>query len=1074
MTREQKLSLPVETPTPSVSEAASRSTELEAKLAKQAAESAHLDAELTRVRDQAAALTRELETSRRELQWMLASTSWRLTRPLRLLATASPKIAKYGRRLANSLKRKNAFRPDPGAALPEASGRVGHELADRDELERLVRKAQERAGDWRELEGSGLFDEAHYRAAAKLAPGANAADHYLSTGWRHGIEPGPGFEGASLAPYFASAGFFGPPAMTYLTLRDAGWPVYRARAEAEAVAALIRASDVFDAARYRARAANVGELDPALHYVIIGERLGVSPSQGFDPAYYGDRYGAEIPALGNRLHDFLTRGRAQGRRAMPAAAALTFDRTRLDPKLETVLLVAHEASRTGAPILTYNLVQRLQGKCNVVALLLADGDLVEDFQTSCAAVIGPLSRADWHPSEFKHLVRQLHDHYPFAYAIINSIESARIVPPLARALVPTILLVHEFAAYARPKSMVRDALEQATQVVFSADVVARSAAEEYPILAHRPIHILPQGQTERPPAGEKIASPATPANLARMFRPPGAEQAFVVMGCGIVHIRKGVDLFLSCAAAVAALKPRRPVRFVWVGSGYDPENDVDYSCYLGDQIARSGLEATVAFTGEIADVDAAYELSDLFFLSSRLDPLPNVAIDAAMRGLPVICFDGTTGIADIFAADPATSKCVLPHLDVHAAANLIVDLAGDEARRRRIGDAVRNIGRATFDMDRYVRRLGELGRAAVATMRQRAEDLTTLRDHPMFDPDVYLPPEAARTSRSEAIIDFLTRSAAIGTAANPDDYAFRRPCPGFHPQIYAHAHAGHGDSIVNPLAHFIRSGKPEGPWRHDVITPKSPARLPPWLEIPPAVLHAHFHYPELAADFLRKLDVNAARCDLLLSTDESGKARMLRKTISPYRRGEVDVRVLPNRGRDIGAFLTAFGEEITSRYAIVGHVHGKRSPTIGGQADPTRGDRWREFLWQNLLGDRCAMMDAVIARLAADETLGLVFADDPHLCDWRANRDNAQTLAARMGMATPLPPFFDYPIGTMFWARSAALKPLFDLKLDWEAYPPEPVSYDGTILHAIERLLPFVAQHAGYRFATTHVPGVTW
>jgi lipopolysaccharide biosynthesis protein len=54
------------------------------------------------------------------------------------------------------------------------------------------------------------------------------------------------------------------------------------------------------------------------------------------------------------------------------------------------------------------------------------------------------------------------------------------------------------------------------------------------------------------------------------------------------------------------------------------------------------------------------------------------------------------------------------------------------------------------------------------------------------------------------------------------------------------------------------------------------------------------------------------------------------------------------------------------------------------------------------------------------------------------------------------------------------LKPLFDLRLGWEDYPREPAANDGTILNAIERLLPFVVRHAGYRFATTHVSGVTW
>jgi lipopolysaccharide biosynthesis protein len=61
----------------------------------------------------------------------------------------------------------------------------------------------------------------------------------------------------------------------------------------------------------------------------------------------------------------------------------------------------------------------------------------------------------------------------------------------------------------------------------------------------------------------------------------------------------------------------------------------------------------------------------------------------------------------------------------------------------------------------------------------------------------------------------------------------------------------------------------------------------------------------------------------------------------------------------------------------------------------------------------------------------------------------------------------------MFWARTKALAPLFDLNLGWNDYPEEPVPYDGTILHAFERLLPFIARHAGYRFATTHIPGVT-
>ena len=54
------------------------------------------------------------------------------------------------------------------------------------------------------------------------------------------------------------------------------------------------------------------------------------------------------------------------------------------------------------------------------------------------------------------------------------------------------------------------------------------------------------------------------------------------------------------------------------------------------------------------------------------------------------------------------------------------------------------------------------------------------------------------------------------------------------------------------------------------------------------------------------------------------------------------------------------------------------------------------------------------------------------------------------------------PLGTMFWFRPAALKPLFDHDWQWEDFPPEPNDIDGTILHAIERAYGYVAQASGY------------
>jgi rhamnosyltransferase len=56
-----------------------------------------------------------------------------------------------------------------------------------------------------------------------------------------------------------------------------------------------------------------------------------------------------------------------------------------------------------------------------------------------------------------------------------------------------------------------------------------------------------------------------------------------------------------------------------------------------------------------------------------------------------------------------------------------------------------------------------------------------------------------------------------------------------------------------------------------------------------------------------------------------------------------------------------------------------------------------------------------------------------------------------------------FPIGTMFWYRPAALKPLFELRLLPDDIPQEPLP-EETILHAIERMLVYIAWNEGYDY----------
>jgi glycosyltransferase involved in cell wall biosynthesis len=883
------------------------------------------------------------------------------------------------------------------------------------------------------------------------------------------IDPVLKEQAAWLRPYFGSVGLTDEPTAIVLSLQAQGYPIAVKRAEAERVAQAVRASGLFDADFYRVNAGDIGGLDPALHYAVVGEREGIAPSDRFDPEYYAERYPDLRRSLKLLLLHHAVSGPAEGRRGTSIAAELSYDRGKIDLRRETVLVIAHEASRTGAPVLGYNIVKQLRAKYNVVTLLLAGGEIAAAFEEASSAVVGPLRRKEWHAVEAKHLVRRLLSAYRPSYAIANSIDTRIMMKPLSSAFVPVVALVHEFASYLEPKGEMGRALGWATQSVFSAERVLQSARSEYPSLDNYNLHVLPQGPVEVPVAQAKEPTD-TKQLIEHAMRPPGWEDAFVVLGCGTVYSRKGVDLFIATTAAIAARKPTRRIRFVWIGQRLPPEFDHGYFARLVKQIRRLGVGDSVAIVEQVTDLEPAYALADAFFLSSRLDPLPNVAIDSLLRGLPIVCFENCSGIADILLHDPVARRGVVPELDVEAAANLVSLLATDKAGHREIAAASRALAEKTFSMERYIARLDEIGRDSMELMRQRQQDFATIAADDSFDAVGFVGPYEEVRKREDAIRLFIGQAAMLGTTRQPTvNFYYRRPCPGFHPQIYAHENRDRYDvTRVNPLAQFIRSGKPEGPWTHQVIGPDAGA---PGAADLKAALHVHFHYPELCSELLEMLAWNRTRCDLLLTTNTRRKVWALKRATASYKGGDVHIVMIPNRGRDIGAFLSGVDPATVAKYDVIGHLHSKRSKFLN---DRFVGERWRRFIWRNLVGHRQPMMDVILGRMVQVPRLGLVFPVDPHLSDWDHNLKIAEELVRRIGMTEPLPPFFNFPIGTMFWARREAVAPLFKLGLTWDDYPQEPAPIDGTILHALERILPFVAQHAGYRYATTHIPGVTW
>jgi glycosyltransferase involved in cell wall biosynthesis len=773
----------------------------------------------------------------------------------------------------------------------------------------------------------------------------------------------------------------------------------------------------------------------------------------FDPDLYRALYWDVEESGSDPLEHYVAYGQKEGRVGW---LDLTQDFTLLKPGRPTALVVCHDGSWTGAPILGFNLVRRLLGESNVVALFYKPGPIMAACRQAGAMVIGPEVVPGGSLPTSTSVFRRIVEWIDPQAAVLNSVESRHIAQALAELYVPTISLIHEFSAYTRPRGAVTETAFWSGETVFSTALTRDNARATDPALSGIDFPVIPQGRCEFPETdgADPRRSREEAALIERSLRPPGfASDGIVILGVGTVQPRKGVDLFIECATRMRELAPDLPARFVWVGT-FDPESDPQYAGLLADQISRADLTGSVAILNDVANLLPAYHSADILMVSSRLDPLPNVAIDALSEGLPVLCFDRATGIADILKQNGLGDACVASYLSPESMARKVIELAGSADLRKRVGSKSARIAAATFDMNRYFSRLEGLLEQEKTRATREHRDADTIAASGLLRFDFVYDPEPA-----ERVVRRYVRAWSSGIFP-------RKPFPGFHPGIYLESH-GVEQAGADPLADYIRAGRPRGPWDFRVLAPTtSPSTAAANLRIG---LQIHVHYPELLAGMLERLTRNETHINLLISaTSEEGREAALSQ-LANYQGGTVDVRLVPNRGRDIGPLLTEFADTIAAQYDIIGHVHTKKTADV---ADTAVGEGWYRFLLENLLGGQTRMADEILSRMSAEPDVGMVFPDDPNVIGWTANRAGAEALSLRLQLGC-LPENPVFPVGSMFWARVAALRPLFDLGLTWEDYPDEPVPYDGTILHAIERVLPMVAAASGYAVLLSNVPGVT-
>ncbi len=805
---------------------------------------------------------------------------------------------------------------------------------------------------------------------------------------------------------------------------------------------------------------------PVEHYLVLGERQGAAPSKDFDPVFYARQYPDVREYNFSRFRHYIIQGRSAGRTGRSRVHEVALPAEQIDPDRRTILLLFHEAAKSDAPILGWNILNELKSQYNVVAVVMKGGSIENAIRADATATVELPRGMKLGGYEIRLLAQKLKDVYRPHYVIANSALTQKLAVSLEDCGVPVVALVHEFACD-MPPGILNDLYGKASRIVFSATIAARDSQENCVALRGRAITILPHGPLRLP--GKSKSAAASEKEEGSFVAPFVKDDRFTVFGMGTVAYRKGVDLFVASADFLHRDMNRRDIRFIWLGP-VDPK-EAAYKMALDLQVKHCNLQGVVEFIDEVDDLAPYLGAADLLFLSSRTDSLPCVAMDALLQGIPITCFNNASGISDILSEHENTRSLVAPYASVSGAARIIARAMDDQANvssatsLQKQKTALKKLAAELFDLEAYVEKIDEFGNEAATHLDHMQKETVRILDAGVFNKELYFGDAGQAMDDTKAISNYLNNLRLNWPLARRDTgRRIRRPLVGFNPLIYDFKNPVQQGVFRDPLSAFLNKGSPAGPWLHRVFEPSlqsEPSRLK-------AAIHGHFHYPELLGEFLRSLEINQSRPDLFITTTSETARVEINRELERSGWSAFEVWVVPNQGRDIFPFIKELPARLGKNYDIVGHLHGKKSKHLPLQM----GTRWRNFAWQHLVGDQHPMVDTILAAFAKHPDIGLVFPEDPHLFGWEVNEESATRLAVSMGIAIPLPIHFDFPVGTMFWARPDALQPLFELDLDLSEIPVEPLALDGTTLHALERLIPMVVAKAGFDYATTHVAGI--
>jgi glycosyltransferase involved in cell wall biosynthesis len=787
------------------------------------------------------------------------------------------------------------------------------------------------------------------------------------------------------------------------------------------------------------------DIDPIVYYLVNWKGSSLELNE-FNTKFYLDTY-PDVASAGMNplLHYFeagVYEGRLGGFQALIDAHYISGARTYKN-SLPTIAIVCHESSATGAPLVGLNLGLSICEKYNVIHIVLHESNLQNEFVSNSIFTLSHLRHKDI--ATIQMLIKWLDKKFQLDSIICNSVETYPVLEAACQLNIPIISLLHEFSEYTRPRGKITNTIIHSNKVIVPAKIIADSACKEmafYFGIKNKPnnLVVLPQGKL--PVIPESNGSNFTVDELRHKFDISKSDK--VIVGAGYVQTRKGVDLFIETAYKIKK-QSRNKCKFIWVGGGFDPDWDIACSVWLQSQLDEYGLQEDFHFLSHQKSLDDVFSLADVYLLTSRLDPFPNVVIDALQADLPVVCFDRTTGCAE-FLKQNKSNSAVVPFLDTNAMAKKTINFLTTQTKKLGIN---RQLVKDKLCFKNYVNNLIDIIEECKFDIKQRKKIGKTIADSNFFNVDFY-----NNGNNIKSAIEYYVKTALNGIHSSS-------PMPGFSVGKWFEDNQPKSNYIV-PLYEQIKSGQKIS--THECIKVTGACQK---VSTKKVAVHLHLYYFDLASDFATYFSCLPNGFDLYITVCQPHMEDKVKAAFANIGANKVDVIEVDNIGRDVAPFFISLKDKVYKQgYEIVGHFHSKKSNDV----DQGTGDRWRKYLLENLIGSNEAIND--IFEPFENDDVGLVFTEDCHNIDFGKNKAFSDDLCDAMSI-NRLKTATLFPLGTMFWAKPEALSPLFDLNMT-DYLQQEPLPYDGSYMHATERLISHVVTQTGFKFKTVYTQGTNW